>query len=210
MPATAGAMQSASTGAAASRLTTLGRRNIVPGDLLDIVVFDVPELSRAVRVSNDGSVTLPLVGLVAAAGRTPQELEGALKDTLRKTYMRDPHVTVDIKEAALRPIYVVGEVKEPGAFTAMGDTRLTVLRAVALARGFTPAAAQHRAIVIRPQATGDPLQFEVNLEDAVNGRSSDIALQPNDVVYVPTNKQRAIAMGVVDAALRVVTFRTVF
>jgi polysaccharide biosynthesis/export protein len=185
-------------------------RPIVPRDLLDVTVFEAPELSRVVRVADDGMISLPLLGPIQAAGRTPRVLQLALQDTLRLTYMRDPRVTVEVKETAAQPIYVVGEVNQPGAFLPSGQDRLTVLRAVAVARGVRPTAAQGRAIVFRPRVAGDPTQIRVNLDDVVRGKAPDLVLLPNDVLYVPKNAERAVALGVVDALVRVVTLRTVF
>lgn len=187
-----------------------GDRVIVPRDLLDVTVFEAPELSRAVRVADGGTISLPLLGQIQATGRTPRELEVALQDTLRRTYMRDPRVSVEVKEAAQQPIYVVGEVNQPGAFVSSGQDRLTVLRAVAVARGVKSSAAQGRAIILRPRADAEPLQITVNLNDVVRGKASDLVLLPNDVVYVPRNAERAVALSVVDALIRVVTFRPAF
>jgi polysaccharide export outer membrane protein len=192
-----------------SRAASQGRL-IVPRDLLDVTVFEAPELSRAVRVSDVGTISLPLLGQIQAAGRTPRDLEVVLQDTLRRTYMRDPRVTVEVKEAAAQPVYVVGEVTQPGAFTPSGEDRLTVLRAIAVARGLKPTAAQGRAIIIRPRAGGEPLQMRVNLNEVVKGKIPDPVLLPNDVVYVPKNAERAVALGLVDALVRVVTFRAAF
>jgi polysaccharide export outer membrane protein len=183
---------------------------IVPRDLLDVAVFEAAELSRVVRVSDDGMISLPLLGPIQAAGRTPRELEIALQDTLRRTYMRDPRVSVAVKEAAPRPIYVVGEVQQPGAYVPSGQDQLTVLRAIALARGAKSNAAQGRAIILRPRVVGEPLQIAVNLNDVVRGKAPDLVLLPNDVVYVPKSAERAMALGVVDALVRVVTYRPVF
>jgi polysaccharide export outer membrane protein len=200
------------TGVVSASAVTAGAngRAISTGDLLDISVFGAPELSRVTRVADDGSITMPLVGLVVAANRTPRQLEIALQDTLRKTYMRDPRVAVEVKEAAIAPIYVVGEVNQPGAFTQTGESRLTILRAVAVAGGLKSGAAQRAAVVIRPRPGAEPLHIPVNLDDAVSGRAPDLALYPNDVVFIPTNKQRAVTLGMIDAALRLVTFRAVF
>jgi polysaccharide export outer membrane protein len=185
-------------------------RPIGPRDLLEVTVFEAPELSRTVRVSDDGTISLPLLGSIRAGGRTPRDLEVALQDTLRRTYMRDPRVLVEVKEPAAQPVYVVGEVNQPGAFVPSGKDQLTVLRAIAVARGARPSAAQGRAIVLRPQAVGEPLQIRVNLNEVVKGKAPDLVLLPNDVVYVPKNSERAVALGVVDALIRVLTFRAVF
>jgi polysaccharide biosynthesis/export protein len=143
-------------------------------------------------------------------GRTPRELEIALQDTLRRTYMHDPKVLVEVKEAGAQPVYVVGEVVQPGAYVQSGPDRLTVLRAVAVAKGLRPSAAQGRLIVLRPQPGAEALKIPVNVNDVVKGRSPDFALLPNDVVYVPKNTERAVVVGVVEGLMRVVTLRAVF
>lgn len=190
--------------------SALAGRRIVPQDLLQVTVYDAPELTRAVRVSEAGDISLPLVGTVRAAGGTPRDLELTLTAELR-TYIHDPHVAVEVAEAADQPVYVLGEVNQPGAFTpGLSDDRITILRAVSLARGFKPSAANRRTVVVRTTATGERLQIPVDMEAVLRGESADVTLEPNDVVYVPTNTERAVALGVVDALLRVVTFRTVF
>jgi polysaccharide export outer membrane protein len=184
-------------------------RTIVVRDLLDVAVFQAPDLSRIVRVADDGMISLPLLGPVKATGRTPRELEVALQDTLRRTYMRDPRVSVTVREPAPQPIYVVGEVHQPGAYVPSGEEKLTVLRAVAVARGAKPNAARGRALILRPRADGEPLQIPINLNDVVKGKAPDLVLIPNDVVYVPNSTERAVALGAVDALVRIVTFGTV-
>jgi polysaccharide export outer membrane protein len=184
-------------------------RPVSPLDLLDITVLDAPEFTLTLRVSEQGQISLPLIGVLPAAGRTPHELEAELAGRLRGTYMVDPQVTVFLKEAAVDPIYVVGEVNQPGAFTPSGSHRLSVLQAVALARGTKPGASQ-AAVVIRTAADGSRSQFPVRLGDVLKGRTLDPVLQPNDIVYVPTDRQKSVALGVVNALVRVVTFRTVF
>jgi polysaccharide biosynthesis/export protein len=185
-------------------------RTIIPQDLLQVTVFAAPELSAITRVSDTGEISLPLIGAVRAAGNTTRELERSLADRLRTSYMHDPHVSVEVKEEAAQPIYVLGEVNEPGAFTTSGQNRMTLLQAVSNARGFKPSAAYRRIVVIRTSADGERLQVPVNLDDVLKGRAPDMMLQTNDVVYVPKNTERAVALGLVDALLRVVTFRTVF
>jgi polysaccharide biosynthesis/export protein len=184
-------------------------RRIVPEDVLQVTVFEAPELSHAVRVSERGDISLPLVGIVAAAGATPRELEVAVASRLRR-YMREPHVTIEVTQPAPQPIYVLGDVVQPGAFTAAGQEPLTILRAVSVARGLKPTASQTRTVIIRTDARGERVQLPVNLGAVLRGRAPDIELLPNDVVYVPKNTERMIALGTVDALLRLVTFRAVF
>lgn len=199
-----------SLSAAASVTTQDTLRSIMAGDLLDVAVFDAPELSRIVRVSQAGDISLPLIGVIVVSGKTVRELEAAVQDKLRGRYMLDPHVSIEVKETVAQPIYVLGEVNQPGAFTPAGNARLTILQAVAVARGLKPTASHRRAVVIRASPEGDRQQIRVNLNDVVKGKVPDMVLEPSDVVYVQKNSERAVALGVVDAMLRAVTFRAVF
>jgi polysaccharide biosynthesis/export protein len=183
---------------------------IGPLDVLEVTVLEAPEFTRTVRVSEAGAISLPLLGHVPAAGLTPHELEEELAARLRDAYMVDPQVSVHVTESASEPIYVVGEVQQPGAFTAAGANRLTVLQAVALARGLKPAASRRGVYVIRSTPDGSTVQIPVPITRVLSGQEPDLVLEPSDIVYVPTNMERSVALGVVNALVRVVTFRAVF
>lgn len=104
-------------------------------DLVDISVFEVPELSRTVRVSASGEVSLPLLGTVQIAGMTTRELEQDLRERLRETYVRDPQVSVFIQEYKSDPVSVVGAVKLPGLYQI--QTRKSLIEVLAMAQGFS-------------------------------------------------------------------------
>jgi polysaccharide biosynthesis/export protein len=89
---------------------------IGPEDLLEISVFEAPELNRAVRVSATGEISLPLLGAVQAAGQTAKALELSLQELLRNSYMKDPHVSAFMREMQSHPVSVFGAVKKPGVF----------------------------------------------------------------------------------------------
>lgn len=188
----------------------VGARTIVPRDLLQLTVFEAPELSGEFRVAETGDISLPLLGVMRAGGSTPRELEDALVARLSGTYMHDPHVSIQVKEEAAQPIYVLGEVNQAGAYGSTDNEAITILRAVSLARGLKPSAAAGRAVVIRTGPGGERLQLPVDLAEVLRGQSPDVILQANDVVYVPTNAGRAVTLGLLNALVRVVTFRTVF
>lgn len=107
---------------------------IGPEDLVEISVFEVPELSRAVRVSIAGEVSLPLLGVVRAGGLTVVELERVLTELLRQKYMKDPQVTVFVREYKSDPISVLGAVRNPNIYYI--QTRKTLLEVLAMAGGF--------------------------------------------------------------------------
>lgn len=106
---------------------------IGPEDLLDITVFEAPELNRSERVSAAGEVSLPLLGAVHAAGLTPREMESVLQELLRRTYMKDPHVGVFVHEMQSHSVSVFGAVKKPGVFQIRGAK--TVVELLSMAEG---------------------------------------------------------------------------
>jgi polysaccharide biosynthesis/export protein len=106
---------------------------IGPDDMLEITVFEAPELNHTLRVSANGEISLQLLGEVKAGGLTPRQLELVLQELLRRTYMNDPHVGVFVRELQSHPVSVVGAVKRPGVFQIRG-TR-TVLELLSMAEG---------------------------------------------------------------------------
>jgi polysaccharide export outer membrane protein len=108
---------------------------IGPDDLLNISIFEAPEMNCSVRVSSSGDVSLQLLGAIHAAGLTPRELESVLQGLLRRTYMKDPHVAVFVQELQSHPVSVVGAVKMPGVFQIRGTK--TVIEILSMAEGVT-------------------------------------------------------------------------
>ena len=102
-------------------------------DVLNINVFEAQELNREVRVSASGEISLPLLGSVRASGLTPRELEFVLQELLHRTYMKDPHVSVFVREMQSHPVSVMGAVRRPGVFQIRGSK--TLLEVLSLAEG---------------------------------------------------------------------------
>jgi len=116
------------------------------GDRLRVVVFGQDGLSNTYAVDAAGTITMPLIGAVAARGRTPAALSPAIAEKLRNGYVREPHVAVEIE--AYRPFFILGEVTAPGQYPYV--TNMTVETAVAIAGGFTPRAFKKTVEVSRP------------------------------------------------------------
>lgn len=111
--------------------------HIAGGDLLEINVFDVPELSGKFRVSNTGSISLPLIGECAVQQKRTDEVEQVIAEKLaRGGYVRDPQVSVFVAEFATQGVSVLGEVKKPGVYPSLGSHRL--LDYISMAEGLTP------------------------------------------------------------------------
>src|SRR5438552_7298757 len=126
------------TTGAADKAGTAADYRLVTGDKLRIDVYKDAQLSQSVQIRPDGKITLPLVGDVAAAGRTPLELRDAIGGAL-KDYIASPVVTVIVTEATPAPVpvvFVTGEVNKPGALS-LSIGPMSVLQALAMAGGFT-------------------------------------------------------------------------
>jgi len=115
------------------------------GDRLRITVFDQRDLSNTYSIDQAGYVAFPLIGQVAARGRTIQELEGQIAGQLQKGYLRNPDVSIEVDR--YRSIFVMGEVGQPGQYTYVPG--MTVQNAIALAGGYSPRALQANADVTR-------------------------------------------------------------
>lgn len=157
---------------------------IEPGDELDVRFFYNPELNEEVQVRPDGNISLPLVGEIQAAGRTPTQLEGNLRDSYSRE-LRQAAITVMVKGFAGQRVYVDGEVGEPQMVNIAGN--LSAMQAIASAGGFKPSARKGEVLVIRRSGGTQPVVIPVNLDAAISGRDTgqDITLQPYDIVYVP-------------------------
>src|SRR5262249_33863821 len=112
---------------------------------LRITVFDQDSLTNTYTVDQAGYIAFPLIGQVAARGRTPQQLSGQIAQKLRQGYIRDPDVTIDIDR--YRSIYVMGKVGQPGQYAYVPG--MTIQNAIAVAGGFTSRAYQGDADVTR-------------------------------------------------------------
>ncbi len=241
-------------------------------DLLEISVFGVNELNTTVRVSEDGKITLPLLGEVSVDGLTKSELEKKLATLLEEKYVQNPQVTIFIKEYQSKrvsvmgavgkpgdyellgrqtllqilsqaggltrdaakeiivmrqlqdgssvshhilidelilrgdpkfniliepgdivnvpvdrtvPVYIFGQVKNPGALQVKKSSMPTLLQAIAQAGGFTDRAAKGSVLIKRKDAAGKEIEIKVNVKDIIKGKKKDVPLEENDTVYVP-------------------------
>jgi polysaccharide export outer membrane protein len=153
-------------------------------DLLEITVFNLPELTQTVRVSEDGSVTLSLLGRVEVAGLTAQELEKKLAGLLDQQYTKNARVTVFIKE--FQKVAVIGAVGQPGQYEIVGPT--TLLQIIAQAEGLT-AQATNEIYIYRQSPDGKQSIISINLEDLNSGSQEfNIELKPKDVVSIPIDR----------------------
>ncbi len=168
---------------------TEGRYLIDGTDVLNITVFDVPDLSLSIRVSGEGILSYPLIGDIMVKGLTTEEVEKILEERLRDGYLKKPDVAIRfdlelMSQYKEKEVYVLGEVKNPGTVPILGR-HLTVLEAVTKAGGFAEFAAPNRTKVIRVE-DGVEKTIMVDLNKVKDGNKSlDIILKVGDVVVVP-------------------------
>ena len=144
---------SRSEGFAASAAYRLG-----PGDILDITVFEVEDLSKPAVLSPDGTVSLPLVGVVELAGLTCRQAAARLRELYANNLIRDPQIAVSVKEYHSQPVSVLGAVTRPGVYQLRGPRRLSDV--LALAEGLAPDAGAE-VTISRPLPSGGEQSFTV-------------------------------------------------
>lgn len=163
------------------------------GDRLDVVFFVHKELSTpGLLVRTDGRITMPYVGDVRAAGLTPMQLDSTLS-SLYSEVLRDPNLSVIVKEPAEKLVYVLGQVKRAGGFKF--ETRVSVLGAVALAGGLDEGAKTSHVLVIRRDGADRIVGAEINIAAATSGYNvaNDIWLKNYDIVFVPKTRLKSAA-----------------
>jgi polysaccharide export outer membrane protein len=168
---------------------------IGPGDLLELKVFEVKELDQTVRVSEDGSITLPLLGRVMVEGLTQEGVVQKLTELLQAKYVKNPQVTIFIKEYKNQQVAVIGAVENAGSYELVG--RKNLLQIISMAGGFSETAG-NEVFILREGPDGATSTVSIDLKDLlVNGNQAlNIPIEPNDVVNVPIDKEiRVFVMG---------------
>ena len=148
----------------------LNRYPLASGDRLRVIVFGQDQLSNSYAVDGSGRISMPLIGSVPVAGRDPAAVEREIALRLRKGYLRDPRVSVEVE--AFRPFFVLGEVQSAGQFPYVEG--MTARTAVAIAGGFSARGYQDAADLTRV-IDGEPVTGRVPL---------DTPLRPGDTVTV--------------------------
>jgi polysaccharide export outer membrane protein len=171
--------------------TTDARPYLVgPFDKLTIDVFGIEELNaREVQVDAAGRISFPLAGIVQVAGHSPDQIEQLIADKLRAAYVRNPQVTVNLKEAISQVVTIEGQVKKPGLYPVLG--RMTLLRAIATAEG-TLEFSNLKDVVIFRTVKGRNLAALYDLDRIRHGAYADPEIYPNDVVMVGENRARRL------------------
>lgn len=159
---------------------------IGPLDVVELSVFKVPELARTAQVAETGTVNLPLVGEIQAAGRTAQELERDLTTKLGAKYLQSPQVTIFIREYNSQRVTVEGAVKKPGVYPIRG--KLSLLQVIASAEGLD--SVSDTTVVVFRQIDGKRLAAKFDIGEIRSGQANDPPIQSGDVIVAPTSAMK--------------------
>jgi polysaccharide biosynthesis/export protein len=164
---------------------------IGPLDVLDISVFQAPDLSKTVEVADNGTIDLPLLGETPAAGKTAQELQRELNSKLGAKYLQNPQTTVKVKEFNSNRVTVSGAVKNPGVFPYKGET---LLQFVTMAGGLAPES--NSMVLVLRQNNGRRSAAKFNIGDIQTGNVSDPPMQSGDVIVADTSAMKKGLNGI--------------
>lgn len=157
-----------------------GDYRISPRDILNVSVFQVPDLNKTVQVGADGNITLPLIGRTAVRGRTTHEAEQMIAGKLSKKYLQSPQVTVSIKQYGQK-VTVSGSVRTPRVLAV--DGAVTLSQAIADSGGLSETGNSNRVHIAR--VVNHHVQDETYDLDAIqSGKLADPALHAGDIIVV--------------------------
>ena len=152
-----------------------------PGDVIEVKVYRVADLSGEQVVDNTGRIKVPLIGALAAAGKTTDQLETDIAAGLGARYLQNPDVQVMLKSPVARLVTVDGSVSQPGLYPVAGQ--ISLLQTIAMARGTAQGANPHRVVVFR-MIDGQRMAASFDLESIREGEMDDPAIYPDDIVVV--------------------------
>jgi len=157
-----------------------------PSDLLHFQVFQEEDLTREVRISQDYTVTFPLIGTISVRGKTLRQVEQQVRVLYDRDYLVNPQITLLVSEYAKRTVDVQGQVGQPGAVEFPHEKGMTLLGAIARAGGFTRLADKSKVMLTRINASGQRETIRVNANELIEGRSKESwALNPDDSIFIP-------------------------
>lgn len=152
-----------------------------PGDLIEVAVYNVPELATKARIGNTGDIYLPLIDYVHVGGLTMEEAQMLIQKRLESGgFVRSPHVAIFLDESTSQGVTVLGEVARPGIYPAIGERKLYDL--ISAAGGFSQSAGRKVSIIRQHDASAITVNLPRNLADDLQ---DNIEIFPGDTITVP-------------------------
>lgn len=158
-----------------------------PLDLIKLEVFQEPDMERQVRLSQECTVTLPLIDTVSLKGKTLQEAQEVIRALYDRDFLVNPQINLTLMESAKHDVKVLGQVDKAGAVDIPADRPLKLLDAIALAGGFTRLADRKHVTLTRANPDGTTSTFEINADNILQSKNSSDPweLRESDVIFVP-------------------------
>lgn len=159
---------------------------LMASDLLQIRIFQEDDLTREVSVSQNQTITLPLIGTLDVKGRTVRETEALIRDLYDKDFLVNPQVNLTVVRYAERTVNILGSVNSPGPVVFPQEKGLTLLEAISRAGGFNRLANKNKIRLTRTGLDGEKTTYTIDADQLIKGRGdSSWSLQINDVIFVP-------------------------
>lgn len=156
------------------------------GDIVQVRVYQEPDLDRELRVSQEGMINLPLIGNVTVAGRSMAQAETEIARLYDADYLVNPQVSVSVLRYAEQRINIIGAVNMPGPVVIPPEEKMTLLEAITRAGGFNRLADKKRVRLTRSGADGQKQNFTIDANTLITGTNTEEwILQPGDTVFVP-------------------------
>ncbi len=157
--------------------------SIGPGDVFDIRVFyGAKEVVRSYTVGSSGEIAFPFIGKVEVTGKNQSQVEEEIRSRLADGYLKDPVVSLDLKESNSKKVSVFGEVQKPGTLGFFDG--MTVIEAISQAGGFKPLA-RRNAVTVTRVVEGKKVKYTVPVERIAQSKADTFPMRPGDVVFVP-------------------------
>lgn len=178
-------------------VTNTSDYRIEPLDVLDITVFQVPDLGGTFPVSVNGQIDMPLIGSVTAAGKTMDELKADITKQLADSYLQSPNVSVAMKDAVSQRIVIEGAVNKPGVYPTTGPT--TLMGVVALAGGLDRTTADEKGVVVFRKIDGRRVAAKFDYKAIRQGKAEDPVIGGGDIVVVDESGMKSALKGLKDS-----------
>lgn len=150
-------------------------------DVFEVRVFAEPDLSGTYRVAADGTIDYPFVGRISVMGMRSGDVQELIAAKLKDGYLKNPQVSLMVKEWNSRKVSVIGQVQHPGSVAYFPN--MTIVDAIAAAGGFTGIASKN-AVTLRRESKGSVESRNCPVADISEGRAPNVVLRPGDILVV--------------------------
>ena len=157
---------------------------LAPNDLLDVRVYDEPDLAAEVRLAGDGTAIFPLIGSVSLRGKTIPQATEVIRERYMAGYLVNPQVSLIIQAYAKRSFTLLGQVQRPGSYEIVGDESISLLQAIGMAGGYTRIADPGNITVRRTEGGQDQVMRFNGRRMAKGSQSPNLVVKAGDVITV--------------------------